>query len=172
MLPILLSFLKIGGILVVAVDDQNAQSALLELRRLDERRFFTKILSYVQSTSFKALMTDNGSIYDLYPKSQPASDLFKGSTSENTVILEYCLDNVPNLFPGSVEQEIWPKFDLQPKPPSLKKLCRGIIRQSLRLRFEQLAGEELKKQYFAEVCGSKNLTSNSDHPSDIKCISR
>ena len=146
-LPFLLTFLKIGGVLVVAVDEH-----LLELRRLDERRFFVKILSYVQMPPLMTDLTDNGSILDLYPKSAPASDLFKASSSENTAVLEYCLDNVPNLFPGSVEQKMWTKFkeDLQLKPQSLKKLCRGVLRNVIRARFEH-EYPSLKKQYFAEV---------------------
>lgn len=165
-LPFLLTFLKISGILVVAVDEH-----LLELRRLDERRFFTRIISYVQ---MPCLMTDNGSLLDLYPKSPPASDLFKTSTSENTVILEYCLDNVPNLFPGSVEQKMWLKFenDLQLKPQPLKKLCRGILRNAIRSRFEH-DYPDLKKQYFAEVflCDSQNLNSLISNPRFITNLS-
>ena len=148
MLPFLFTFLKINGTLVVAIDEN-----LLECRRLDERRFFLKVLTYIQ---MPPLITDNGTIYDLYPKSPPSSSLFQTSKNSNTVILEYCLDNVANMFPDSTEQMMIRKFkdELELKPNTLRKLCRGRIRNLVRSKFEY-EDPNLKLQYFA-----RNFMSN------------
>lgn len=95
------------------------------------------------------LITDNGTIFDLYPKSPSLNELFKTSENGNSVILEYCIDNVPNLFPDSIEQKMWTKFNdkLQLKPQSLQNLCRGQIKNQIRTKFE-FEKPDFKLQYF------------------------
>lgn len=173
-MPLLSSFLKIGGTLgtipfnrmvfrnfyyliikifvlfkVVTIDEY-----LISCKRLDEQRIFLKKMLCVQ---MPLLMVDEGSIIDLYPKSPTSKELFKDSSDGMTIVLRYsCIDYLPNLFFDSIEQRMWTEFEdqFELKPNSLKKLCRGKIRQHLRQRLEY-DKPTLKSDYF-----NKNLIKN------------
>lgn len=142
-LPFLFTFLKIGGVLVVAIDE-----SLIKCKRIDEKKFyFRRLTSFIK---MPYLAVDNGTILDLYPKSPPSSDLFKTSPNGDTVFLEFCLDNIANVYPNSIEQRMYKKFknELELKPQSLKKLCRGTIRNLLRTRYDK-EDPEFKLNYFS-----------------------